>query len=138
MEKISKKQINSAMVFFRQSLFDDRPRLGMNTIVDVRVKKNNGADGWCEVEDDDRRPREFLILLEKSLDELSLLYTLAHEMVHVWQFATGRLKHMADGGWKYQGKKYSSDTPYIERPWEGEAYEKEQELVSLWLNRNTT
>ena len=65
-------------MFFRESLFEERPRLGMNTIVDVRVKKNNGADGWCEVEDDDARPREFLILLDKSLDEISLLYTLAH------------------------------------------------------------
>ena len=135
MNRVNKAQINQAMNFFRDFLFQKQYRLAMNTYVDVEVKRDIGADGWCFVEDDDRRPREFTIQLEKTLDELALLTTLAHEMVHVWQYATGKLKLYQDGKHRYDGKVYSSNTKYVDRPWESEAYELERVLVKEWLNR---
>jgi len=135
MNRISKKQINQAMNFFRDRLFRKRYRLALNTYIDVRVKRDIGADGWCYVEDDDVRPREFRIELEKTLDEMTLLRTLAHEMVHVWQYASGRLRLYQDGRHLYDGRLYSSNTKYLERPWEGEAYELEEVLVNEWLER---
>lgn len=133
MNRITRKQINQAMVFFRDSLFQDRLRLGMNTYVKVEMSENIDADGYCSVEDDDARPREFLVTLNKELDELRLLHTLAHEMVHVWQFATGRLRHYANGTYRYKNRRYASDTQYVKRPWELEAYKLEKELVNEWL-----
>ena len=138
MNRVNKAQINQAMNFFRDFLFQKQYRLAMNTYVDVEVKRDIGADGWCFVEDDDRRPREFTIQLEKTLDELALLTTLAHEMVHVWQYATGKLKLYQDGKHRYDGKVYSSNTKYVDRPWESEAYELERVLVEEWLNRVPT
>lgn len=135
MNRINKAQINQAMNFFRDFLFREQYRLAMNTYIDVEVKRDIGADGWCFVEDDDRRPREFRIQLEKTLDEVALLTTLAHEMVHVWQYATGKLKLYQDGKHRYAGKVYSSNTKYVDRPWESEAYDLERVLVEEWLNR---
>ena len=135
MNRISKNQINLAMNFFRDRLFRDRVRLALNTYVSVEVKRDIGADGWCWVEDDDLRPREFTIQLEKTLDEMTLLRTLAHEMVHVWQYASGRLRLYQDGRHRYNGRVYSSNTKYLDRPWEGEAYELEEVLVNEWLER---
>ena len=135
MNRISKNQINLAMNFFRDRLFRDRVRLALNTYVSVEVKRDIGADGWCWVEDDDLRPREFTIQLEKTLDEMTLLRTLAHEMVHVWQYASGRLRLYQDGRHRFEGRVYSSNTKYLERPWEGEAYELEEVLVNEWLER---
>jgi hypothetical protein len=135
MNRVNKAQINQAMNFFRDFLFQKQYRLAMNTYIDVEVKRDIGADGWCFVEDDDVRPREFTIQLEKTLDELALLTTLAHEMVHVWQYATGKLRLYQDGKHRYDGKVYSSNTKYVDRPWESEAYELERVLVEEWLNR---
>jgi len=137
MNRVTKSQINQAMNFFRDELFRERYRLALNTYITVEVKRDIGADGWCAVEDDDLRPREFRISLEKSLDEMALLTTLAHEMVHVWQYATGKLRLYQDGRHRYNGKIYSSNTKYLERPWEGEAYELEQVLVKRWLERGS-
>lgn len=135
MNRINKAQINQAMNFFRDFLFREQYRLALNTYIDVEVKRDIGADGWCFVEDDDHRPREFRIQLEKTLDEIALLTTLAHEMVHVWQYATGKLKLYQDGKHRYAGKVYSSNTKYVDRPWESEAYDLERVLVEEWLNR---
>jgi len=138
MNRVNKAQINQAMNFFRDFLFQKQYRLATNTYIDVEVKQDIGADGWCYVEDDDVRPREFTIQLEKTLDELALLTTLAHEMVHVWQYASGKLRLYQDGRHRYDGKVYSSNTKYVDRPWESEAYELERVLVEEWLNRVPT
>ena len=135
MNRINKAQINQAMNFFRDFLFQKRYRLAMNTYVYVQVRRDIGADGWCWVEDDDLRPRKFRIELEKTLDEMSLLRTLAHEMVHVWQYASGKLRLYQDGRHRFEGRVYSSNTNYLERPWEDEAYELEEVLVKEWLER---
>ena len=53
--------------------------------------------------------------------------TLAHEMVHVKQMAKGILK-TKNGVDFWRGKRYSKRTAYLNRPWEVEAFSK-QELI---------
>lgn len=53
--------------------------------------------------------------------------TLAHEMVHVRQMAKGILKITAKGTW-WKGKKYTKSTPYLDCPWEVQAFGM-QEIV---------
>jgi hypothetical protein len=54
--------------------------------------------------------------------------TLAHELVHVKQMAKGILKSTKNGSQIWAGKKYSKRTKYLDRPWEIEAFSK-QELI---------
>jgi hypothetical protein len=88
--------------------------------------------GTCEPLDDVHRPKEFVIKLNASCKEEALLF-LAHEMVHVKQYAKGELRDYIyhDGiiGWK--GAKYAAYTSgpeYADLPWEVEAFGREEEL----------
>jgi hypothetical protein len=53
--------------------------------------------------------------------------TLAHEMVHVRQMAKGILKVTPKGTF-WRGKKYTKSTPYLQLPWEVDAFSR-QEMV---------
>jgi|TARA_R110000737_G_scaffold21273_3_gene39673 hypothetical protein len=67
-----------------------------------------------------------------------LIETLTHEMVHIWQFATGRLKDTSQGEykqlWKCKDGKYRNynKTSYDRQPWETEAYALEGKLAKLY------
>ena len=57
-----------------------------------------------------------------------LALSLAHEMVHVKQMVKGQLKSGDDGKQIWLGKEFPADTPYLDRPWEVEAFSR-QELI---------
>ena len=54
--------------------------------------------------------------------------TLAHEMVHVKQLAKGLLKNKQNGVNVWAGKTYGKKTPYLDMPWEVQAF-SQQELI---------
>lgn len=56
-----------------------------------------------------------------------------HEMVHLEQHYTGRLKFLSTHV-RYNDKNYYRDVPYWERPWEIEAFGKELLLVDEYLD----
>ena len=53
--------------------------------------------------------------------------TLAHEMVHVKQFAKGHFQ-MIDGKHYWMGKLVTKRTKYLDQPWEIEAFSKQEIL----------
>jgi hypothetical protein len=68
-----------------------------------------------------------LVVLKPTRNWVDLGVTLAHELTHVAQFAKGLLKPTAKGRtWK--GKFYKADHPYLDQPWEIQAFAK-QEIV---------
>ena len=69
----------------------------------------------------------FLIVLKPDRNLVNLGVTLAHELIHVAQFAKGILK-VAPKGRLWRGKFYSNKTPYLYQPWEIQAFAK-QELI---------
>lgn len=60
-----------------------------------------------------------------SLKEMGL--SLAHEMVHVKQIASGVLKTVRGINY-WCGRKYHKNTPYLNSPWELQAFAK-QEII---------
>jgi len=70
----------------------------------------------------------YLVVIKpkRKLKEIAL--TLAHEMVHVKQLAKGTLKTTKNGVQVWAGKRFSKNTAYLSRPWEIEAFSK-QELI---------
>jgi hypothetical protein len=69
----------------------------------------------------------FLVVLKPTKNWVNLGVTLAHELTHVAQFAKGLLKPTAKGRlWK--GKLYKNNHPYLDQPWEIQAFAK-QEIV---------
>jgi hypothetical protein len=88
--------------------------------------KNQQFVGWCYEGDGNR---DFYIDVEKTLDDEEMVETVCHEMVHVWQGATRKMKDMTHGRKMYMGKVYDDTTAYEDEPWEIEAYEMQGELL---------
>jgi len=69
----------------------------------------------------------YLVVLRYTKKYDILGSTLAHELVHVAQFAKGICKPTPKGK-KWKGKFYHNDHPYLDQPWEVQAFAK-QEII---------
>lgn len=104
----------------------------MNTLeITVKLTSPKGAMGYCLELDNNR---QFEIELDRSLSQRKLLETLAHEMVHVKQYARREL-HPVNDTWC--GKTYNpKKTSYWDLPWEIEAHGRELGLFIRWAEKN--
>jgi hypothetical protein len=69
----------------------------------------------------------YLVVLKPVKDMAVLGATLAHELTHVAQFAKGTLQ-MTPRGKRWKGKYYGRKVPYLDQPWEIQAFAK-QEII---------
>ena len=69
----------------------------------------------------------YLVVLRPMKDMAVLGATLAHELTHVAQFAKGTLQ-LTPKGKRWKGKYYGRKTPYLDQPWEIQAFAK-QEII---------
>ena len=84
--------------------------------------------------DSGKNPRHFAIELSKTQRLRALLETVAHEMVHVKQYARNELKENAGVGkhlWK--GDWVSDTLDYYDLPWEVEAHGRERGLYIRYI-----
>ena len=103
--------------------------------LDITVKlKDIGKDayGYCLSDDEDSRPdrpRCFELEIQKKLPLRKLLETIAHEMVHVKQYARGELYQSGITGLhRWKGQWIKKDPDYWDCPWEWEAMGRETAL----------
>ena len=103
-----------------------RKDLARNICIDIQVvkkmeKRTNGNEmGTCLITGECSRPREFELEIDGSHRTTFILKILAHEIVHVCQFATRKWIQYEKKDieqWKGLG--------YRDLPWEAEALEKE-------------
>lgn len=110
-----------AIDYFGDKLFSRQ--LCQHLHIQVKYKKTDKHWGITFVEECNKRgyPRQFVIEVNRALNEKEKLMTFAHELVHVKQFATLELNEEMNI-WK--GEYINSDVvPYHEQPWEIEAYD---------------
>lgn len=82
------------------------------------------------------KAREFEIQLRRRRSKQGMLQTLAHEMVHLKQFAKGELN---DGHTRWKGSHIDSDKiDYHDLPWEIEASSFEYILYALYKQYRKT
>ena len=115
--------VESAVIFCISELM---PR--MRTLdIEVNIKNlNEGVAGWCY---EGESNRDFYIDVDKNLTGGELIETVCHEMVHVWQSATRKMKDLPFGRKMYMGKVYDETTAYEDEPWEIEAYDMQGGLL---------
>ena len=124
--------IKTAAKFYASELLS--PQLCSNISLEIIVKKDLDAYGYCCHLDTEGKARNFEIELKEDKCVNDLLSSLAHEMVHLKQYATGHLKDIANSPKIKWGKRvYESIVPetlksYYATPWEKEAYAKEKKL----------
>lgn len=138
-----KQELTEACEFYANILMDPRIVRGLN--IDIVVVKEHDMMGECENDDDERYPRFFTITLRDRRGDDDIIKTLAHEMVHVKQYARRELVSgimvAAKGGFKittkWQGdvwKPKSKEDDYYDSPWEIEAYGREVGLYKRWID----
>jgi len=99
----------------------------------TKHKPNHTTIGSTEIVDG-----EYEILVDDEIDNRTQAITIAHEMVHVKQYANGDLKHADDeSGWFWKGEFVSVDSVYIEREWELEAYRLQFKLAANALSQKS-
>jgi len=127
-DKDFKPFVKRATEFYSQHLLPSE-RLRKN--ISLTIKFNNKLDFWAlasiEEYNASKKAREFLIEIHPWIGASEILKTLAHEMVHIKQFAKGETNETLS---KWKGLSVDSDSiDYYEHPWELEAFSLE---TGLW------
>jgi hypothetical protein len=130
---ISLSMCRKAAKFYAKTLLGER----LSNNIKVKIKFNDkslGEDlyGFCDWHCDKPKPRNFIISIDPKLSKKMILLVLAHEMVHVKQYARGELKDlMRTNMVKYMGKLYDDEKiSYWSHPWEKEARKLEKKLYT--------
>jgi len=125
--KSQKKHAQSMVEFCVKTLMPQMRTLDIT----VKLCKPQGAMGYCLETDNDRT---FEIELDKTQSMRNLLETLAHEMVHVKQYARRELNPRVDC---WMGKTYNpKKVSYWDLPWEIEAHGRETGLFVRYCEAN--
>ena len=121
-----RKVVEQAAWYYAEKLMGKR-LLG-NLEITINLKKNlltkEGNEGTAIWEDDNLRPKEFTITLDSTCTIRNILITLAHEMVHVKQWAKGEMYEYAEQDMvRFNKTKFNlADINYWDYPWEIEAF----------------
>lgn len=111
--------------------------------IDIDFVPGGKFDALANVQacdDDEEFPELFEIEFDAAMldrPEDDLLLTLAHEMIHIKQFANGDLKNCTKSS-RWKGKYYKMGNSvvdiqeYYNYPWEAEAYGMERQVFEGW------
>lgn len=132
-----KKKYRDALDFFVSTIFSHQ----MYRNLSVRVAFKNNLDalhGLIYVEDYNSagKPRSFVIEVNRKDPEDEIIQTLAHEVVHMRQYAYGYLNEEMSS---WMGEKVNSDKMnYFEQPWEIEAIDVGNLIYYLYSTEQST
>ena len=120
------------------------PRLQNKLFVDIHLiahlteKESLSGDAIWE-DDSCNRPREFTIRVDSTQGLQDMLCTVAHEMVHVKQYARGELKDFSRTiklcKWKGTTMEWEK-VNYYDLPWVIEADGREKGLFIRWVEQS--
>jgi hypothetical protein len=125
------QEVCDAVNFFSDQLFSTK--LSKHLVIELELKSYFKDHGDCEVLEynSQRKPRSFKIRLRKKKSHKSLIKTLAHELVHVKQFALGEMSEFHD---RWRDGVDHKETDYYDLPWEIEARMMEHVLYDKYKN----
>ena len=119
--------VRRAVTFYGQSLMTKRMLDAISITVRFDDSLMDYGGAMVTGTNDAGIPRKFTIELHPGLGAPVILETLAHEMVHVRQYAKG---HLSDGLERWKGEPSDLEgTDYYARPWEREAMALEEGLM---------
>ena len=140
-DNVLAEKLISATKFISKELMSFKKLSRLKIKINVR-KTTLGTKTLGQVDHDGKlyAQKEFLIELNSNQDISEMICTLAHELVHVEQNVSKRLVYKFDKdvnkllvNWEGKHLGESSQIPYRERPWEVEAFSKEQILADMFL-----
>lgn len=131
-----KHELATAAEFYASILLPRR--VANNVCLDILLKNklDDNASGYCEYADKQGAQRFFVIELDKKTNKEDLLKNLAHEMVHLKQFALGELSNgfVFSRSTTWHDRRFEDNKiDYWDQPWEIEAYGRELGLFSRYV-----
>ena len=130
-KKVPIKLCKDAIKWYGQYLLGNRLYHNIEITLEFDDEElNKNVYGYCDWNDKNDRARDFTITINPNLGKRNMLLVLAHEMVHVKQYAKGELKDFVRvKRVKWKGKVYNEEKlDYWEQPWEIEAHGREKGL----------
>jgi hypothetical protein len=137
-----KKHFRSAIEFYANELMS--PQLVRNISIQLNYRKEleRGVLGECEILGDTSKPRRFMITITPMkntfYNRAEIFNTLAHEMIHVKQYAYRQLKFMSSvEKTKWKGRNINERRfKYENLPWEKEAFKGEDRLFLRYVDND--
>lgn len=131
--RTQKKYAKSMVEFCAKMLMPRVSNLEINLHL-YKFKKDDSYGYALATDDADAdRPREFNVEINTDTRLRRILETVAHEMVHVKQFARGELYQSSKTAkHRWQGVWMRSEKEYWDLPWEIEAHGRECGLFVRW------
>ena len=126
--------VHKAAKFYASILLPKHISAHITVDIDFMGKLDRDADGYCDVVGYNirKKPREFEIQIRRNKSKRYMMMTLAHEFVHLKQYAMGELD---DNMSVWKGKKVRSNVDYWDSPWEIEAHGREYGLWSRFAKK---
>jgi hypothetical protein len=131
------KLCKQAVRFYGRQLLSENLYHKLNvTIAFEKFNPKINEYAYCEWEFDNHRSKDYIITIDKNLSKRQMLIALAHEMVHVKQYARGELKdYLRVNKSKWKGQIIDPvEVDYWDHPWEIEAHGREKDLYYSFLN----
>ena len=136
-KKVPLKLCKDAVKCYGKTLLGER--LYHKVEVTIEFKSEDlGKDvyGYCDWNDENFKSRDFTITVDPTLGKRNMLLVLAHEMVHVKQYAKGEMRdYVRMNKVRFKGKVYNDKKmSYWDFPWEIEAHGREKGLYYRFLD----
>ena len=138
--KAVRKLVEIAAWYYAEKLMGKRTianlEININLKKDLMSKDNN--EGTATWEDENIFPKEFLIELDVGVKIRNLLITLAHEMVHVKQWAKNEMYEYSKlDEVRFNKTKFNmAEIDYWDYPWEIEAFGRQLGLFVRFCEDN--
>ena len=124
--KLNRKLVKTAAWWYAEKLMGKRLMSGLEININLSktLLSKDGNEGTAIWEDESIRPKEFTIALDSTCNIRNILITLAHEMVHVKQWAKGEMyEYVEQDMVRFNKTKFNlADINYWDYPWEIEAF----------------
>ena len=137
----SAKMMRSLAEFTLNKFFTKpkQDKLDVTVIFKKDLFEKTNQFGNCIWEDEYYRPFDFTIQIDPDQKIQLLLNSLAHELVHVKQWAKGEFYQLQRerSVYKFNGQKFNTEkVDYWDTPWEIEAHGRAIGLVVQWARMN--
>ena len=128
--------VEQAAAFYSNFLMGNAPDL----FVTIKLKRNllnkECVKADCLFDDEEDDFKSFEIRIDSLMNMPGILRSLAHEMVHVSQYYSGKMKDRGISGVVWKGQAMSlTIAHYYDLPWEVEAYSMEEGLYERFVTR---
>lgn len=135
--KLKIKLCKEALRFYGKMLLSENMyhKISINICFE-KLKLKEGI-AFCEWDDKNHRPKDFIITVHNNLSKRETLLALAHEMVHVKQYANGELKDfMRVNKVRWKNEVIDQDEMnYWDYPWEIESHGREKGLYVRFIEK---